>query len=345
MKLRRRGLAIILASVLTLGVLATGCGEKNGVANNSTNKGSNEASESDSKAPAKKQFLNITTGGTGGTYYPIGGAIAAALTENVENLKVDAQAGNASVANCNLISTHETESALVQNNVAYWAYNGKGSFEGKEVKNLRGIASLYPEAIQLVALKDSGITTIADLKGKKVSVGEQGSGVDFDVRNVLEIYEMSYDDFKVDYLSFSEASQKLKDKQIDAAFVTAGFPTSSVIDVATSRDLVIVPFEEDKLEKLIEAYPYYAKAVIPAGTYKGMDEDVITATTMAMWVVDEEADEDLVYTITKAMWENRDVIENAHEKGKVVTLDTALDGMGIPLHPGAEKYYKEQGLK
>lgn len=333
MKLRKRKLALFLASVLAMGILATGCGAKN------------EGTDGEKKTSGKKQFLNITTGGTGGTYYPIGGAIATALTENVENLKVDAQAGNASVANCNLISTHETESALVQNNVAYWAYNGKGSFEGKAVENLRGIASLYPEAIQLVALKDSGITSIADLKGKKVCVGEQGSGVDFDVRNVLEIYGITYEDFDVDYLSFSEASQKLKDKQIDAAFLTAGFPTSSVIDVALARDVVIVPFEEDKLGELIEKYPYYAKAVIPAGTYEGVDEDVVTATTMAMWVVDEEVDEDLVYNITKAMWENVDVIENAHEKGKAVTLDTALDGMGIPLHPGAEKFYKEKGLK
>ncbi len=291
----------------------------------------------------KKQYFNITTGGTGGTYYPIGGAIAEVLTKNVDNLTVTAQAGNASVANVNLISSHETESALVQNNVAFWAFNGQGSFEGKKVENLRGIASLYPEAIQIIALKESNINSIEDLKGKKVSVGEQGSGVDFDVKNILAAHDMTYDDFSVDYLSFSEASQKLKDRQLDAAFVTAGYPTSSIIDVSLSRDIVIVPIAEDKIAKLIETSPYYAKTVIPGGTYKGVDEDVVTATTMAMWVVDEQVDEELVYKMTKTMWENRGGIESAHEKGKVITLDTALDGMGIPLHPGAEKYYKEEG--
>ncbi len=291
-----------------------------------------------------KRFFNITTGGTGGTYYPVGGALAEVLSNNVENLAATAQAGNASVANCNLILNHETESAFVQNNVAYWAYEGIGSFEGKKVENVRGIASLYPEAIQLVALKDSGINSVEDLKGKKVSVGEQGSGVDFDVQNIFAAHGLTYDDIDKDYLSFSEAAQKIKDKQLDAAFVTAGYPTSSIIDISLAREITIVPIAEEKIDKMIETSPYYAKTVIPAETYKGQEEDIITATTMAMWVVDEQVDEALVYDVTKALWENRDSLEAAHEKGKSVTMDTALDGMAIPLHPGAEKYYKEQGL-
>ena len=291
-----------------------------------------------------KRFFNITTGGTGGTYYPVGGALAEVLSNNVENLAATAQAGNASVANCNLILNHETESAFVQNNVAYWAYEGIGSFEGKKVENIRGVASLYPEAIQLVALKDSGINSVEDLKGKKVSVGEQGSGVDFDVQNILDAHGLTYGDMQIDYLSFSEAAQKIKDKQLDAAFVTAGYPTSSIIDISLAREINIVPIAEEKIDKMIETSPYYAKTVIPAGTYQGQDADIVTATTMAMWVVDEQVDEALVYDVTKALWENRDSLEAAHEKGKSVTIDTALDGMAIPLHPGAEKYYKEQGL-
>ena len=291
-----------------------------------------------------KKFFNITTGGTGGTYYPVGGALAEVLSNNVENLAATAQAGNASVANCNLILNHETESAFVQNNVAYWAYEGIGSFEGKKVENVRGIASLYPEAIQLVALKDSGINSVEDLKGKKVSVGEQGSGVDFDVQNIFAAHGLTYDDIDKDYLSFSEAAQKIKDKQLDAAFVTAGYPTSSIIDISLAREITIVPIAEEKIDKMIETSPYYAKTVIPAGTYQGQEADIVTATTMAMWVVDEQVDEALVYDVTKALWENRDSLEAAHEKGKSVTIDTALDGMAIPLHPGAEKYYKEQGL-
>ncbi|WP_105619496.1 TAXI family TRAP transporter solute-binding subunit [Vallitalea okinawensis] len=293
---------------------------------------------------SKKQFFNITTGGTGGTYYPVGGALADVLSSNIEGLTVTAQAGNASVGNVNLLSNHETESAFVQNNVAFWAYEGQASFEGNAVDNLRGIASLYPEAIQIVALESSGITSVEDLKGKKVSVGEQGSGVEVDVKNILDVHGLTYDDMSIDYLSFTEAAQKLKDKQIDAAFVTAGYPTSSVMDVSKSRDIVIVPIAEEKVNAMIEKSPYYAQTTIPAGTYDGQDEPVNTATTMAMWVCDAEADDDLVYGMTKALWENRQKLEETHDKGKDITIDTALDGMAIPLHPGAEKYYKEQGI-
>jgi len=288
-----------------------------------------------------EQFVTITTGGTGGTYYPIGGAIAKAVGDNTDGLTVTAQAGNASVSNCNLINEGETESALVQNNVAFWAYAGEQSFEGNAVGKLRGIASLYPEAIQLIALEESGITSVEDLKGKKVCVGEQGSGVYADVINILAAYDMTIDDLKADFLSFSEGSAKLKDKQIDAAFLTAGYPTSAVVDVATSRNLTLVQIDEDKINKMIESSPYYAATVIPGGTYKGVDADIITATTMAMWVCSSDLDEKLVYDMTKALWENQSTVAEAHEKGKVVTLDTALEGMGIPLHPGAEKYYNE----
>jgi len=315
----KKSIVVVLIVVLALSLMLTSCA-------------SNE------------QFVTITTGGTGGTYYPIGGAIAKAISDNAENITVTGQAGNASVANCNLINEGETESALAQNNVAYWAYNGEGSFEGNPITKIAGIASLYPEAIQLVALTESGITSVADLKGKKVCVGEAGSGVYADVVNILAAFGMTVDDIKADYLSFSEASQKLKDKQIDAAFLTAGYPTSAVVDVATSRDITIVPMDEATLDSLIEASPYYAKAIIPAGTYKGVDVDTVTATTMAMLICSTELSEELVYTLTKTMWENQNVIAQAHEKGKVVTLDSALDGMGIPLHPGAAKYYKEQGL-
>jgi len=312
---------------------------------------------------AKKSFFAIATGGTGGTYYPLGGVLAQALSNKIPNIIITAQSGNASVANCNLIRSSEIESAFVQNNVAYAAFTGTAQFEGKPVKNIRGIASLYPETIQIVARADSGITNIMDIKGKRLVPGDRGSGTEVDTLNVLSALDLHYDDFSsVDWLSFAGASQRLKDKQADLTFVTAGWPTSSVTELATTSDIVLIPLDDATINKLLKMFPFYAKVVIPAGTYKGVDVDTPAITTMAQWVVDAKVPSSVVYNLTKALWEGGTFVlrkkgekaaeapsgavlmAKAHAKGKDVTLETALDGMAIPLHPGAEKYYKEKGL-
>jgi hypothetical protein len=302
---------------------------------------------------AAKKFFAITTGGTGGTYYPLGGLLAQALTERVPDVVVTGQAGNASVANCNLIKDHQIESAFVQNNVAYSAYEGKDQFAGKPVKNLRGIASLYPETIQIVARADSGIKSLKDIKGKKLIPGDRGSGTEVDTLNVLAAQGLTYKDFAgVDWLGFSGASQRLQDKQADVTFTTAGWPTAAITELAMSTNIVLVPIEEALINKITKTYAFYSKVVIPKGTYKGMTADVATITTMAQWVVDEQVPEELVYNLTKALWEKgkdgkesgADVMAKVHAKGRDVQLKTALSGMAIPLHPGAAKYYKEKGL-
>ena len=314
-------------------------------------------------AMAKKQFFAIATGGTGGTYYPLGGVLAQAMSNKVPDIIVTAQSGNASVANCNLIGKHEIESAFVQNNVAYAAYTGTAQFEGKPVKDIRGIASLYPETIQIVARVDAGIETASDLKGKRLVPGDMGSGAEVDCKNVLKGYGFTYKDFaNVDWLGFSGAAQRLKDKQADAAFITAGWPTSSITELATQTGIKLVSIEGPMIKKLIDMYPFYAPVTIPAGTYPGVDKDVSTITTMAQWVVDAKVSEDTVYQLTRAMWEKgkfvlrkkgnqaddapsgAEIMATAHNKGKDVTLETALEGMAIPLHPGAERYYREKGL-
>jgi TRAP transporter TAXI family solute receptor len=301
---------------------------------------------------ADKKFFAITTGGTGGLYYPLGGLLAQALTERVPEVVVTGQAGSASVANCNLIKDHQIESAFVQNNVAFSAYEGKDQFAGKPVKNLRGIASLYPETIQIVARADSGIKSLKDIKGKKLIPGDRGSGTEVDTLNILAGYGMTYKDFAgVDWLGFSGASQRLQDKQADVTFTTAGWPTAAITELAMSTDIVLVPIEEEMIAKITKMYSFYSKVVIPKGTYKGMTADVPTITTMAQWVVDEQVPADLVYKLTRALWEKgkdglsgADVMAKVHAKGKDVQLKTALSGMAIPLHPGAAKYYKEIGL-
>jgi TRAP transporter TAXI family solute receptor len=312
---------------------------------------------------AAKKFFAIATGGTGGTYYPLGGVLAQALSTKLPDIIVTAQSGNASVANCNLIGAHEIESGFVQNNVAYSAYNGEAQFKGKPIKNLRAIASLYPETIQIVARADAGIKTAKDLKGKRLVPGDRGSGTEVDCLNVLEGLGLTYDDFSnVDWLSFAGASQRLKDKQADVTFVTAGWPTAAVTELATTTDIVVVPLDEATIAKIIKAHPFYAKVIIPPKTYKGVDGYVPTITTMAQWVVDSQVPADVVYMLTKALWEEGThvlrtsggkpapaesgaaIMAQAHSKGKDVTIETALDGVAIPLHPGAAKYYREKGL-
>ncbi|MCX5824714.1 MAG: TAXI family TRAP transporter solute-binding subunit [Deltaproteobacteria bacterium] len=301
---------------------------------------------------ADKKFFAITTGGTGGLYYPLGGLLAQALTDRVPEVVATGQAGNASVANCNLIKDHQIESAFVQNNVAFNAYNGKAEFDGKQVKNLRGIASLYPESIQIVARADSGIKSLKDIRGKRLIPGDRGSGTLLDAQNIISGYGMTNKDFaSVDWLGFSGAAQRLQDKQADVTFITAGWPTAAIVELAMSTEIVLVPIEEDIIKNLTKTFPFYSRIVVPKDTYKGMKTDVATITVMAQWVVDEQVPEDLVYKLTRALWEKSkdglsgaDVLAKVHAKGKDVQLKTALSGMAIPLHPGAAKYYREIGL-
>lgn len=294
---------------------------------------------------AEKEFVAIATGGTGGTYYPLGGALAQMLSNNVEGLIVTAQTGNASRANCNLISRSQIETAFSQANVTYWSYTGTGIYASEPVlTNLRGIASLYPETIHIIATKASGIKTIEDLKGKKVGVGAPNSGTAADAEIILNAHGITFDDIKADFIDFNEVAQRLVDGQIDAGFTTAGYPTSSIIDIATKRDMLLVPISEEKIKELVTAIPYYGATAIPAGIYKGIDEPVLALATPALWICDAKLSPSVVYKMTKALWENRDVLEKVHSQGKNITLETALSGMGIPLHPGAELYYKEIGL-
>jgi TRAP transporter TAXI family solute receptor len=294
----------------------------------------------------QKKFFVISTGGTGGTYYPLGGILAQALSQAVPEVVVTAQAGQASVANCNLIRDKQIESAFVQSNVAYNAYNGLEQFKDKPAKNLRFIASLYPETIQIVARANSGIKTVKDIKGKRLVPGDRGSGTEVDTLNVLGVYGYTYKDFaSVDWLGFSGAAQRLQDKQADVTFTTAGWPTAAIQELAVSTNIMLIPIDEAKIKELTKKYPFYSRIVIPKGTYKGQTKDVPTITTMAQWVVGAEVPEELVYKLTKALWETGAAkMAQAHAQGKNVTLKTALEGMAVPLHPGAEKYYKEVGL-
>jgi TRAP transporter TAXI family solute receptor len=295
----------------------------------------------------KNVFVNIATGGTGGTYYPLGGAMAKIFNEHIEGVTANAQSTGASVENIGLVSSGETEVAFVQNDVTYYAWTGTESFADKDkITNIRGMAMLYPEVVQIIATKDSGIKSVEDLKGKKVAVGAPGSGTEVNARQILAEHNITYNDLgKADYLSFAEAADQLKDKQIDAAFVTAAVPTSAVTEVTQTADIVVVPVESSKISSLIEKYPFYTEVTIPANSYKGQTTDVITPAVMAMLVVPEDLDEDLVYNMTKQLFEQRQVIIDTHDRGNDIKLETALAGMPIDVHPGAQRYYNEKGVK
>ncbi|CCU80707.1 TRAP transporter solute receptor, unknown substrate 1 [Halanaerobium saccharolyticum subsp. saccharolyticum DSM 6643] len=286
-------------------------------------------------------FLSIATGGTSGTYYPIGGALAKVLNENIDNMNASAQSTGASVTNTRLIYNQEVELAILQNDIANYAVNGERQFEGNQVNNMSGVASLYPEVIQIIVRSDAGINNIADLKGKSVAVGAPGSGAEANASQILDFFGLSYDDIEEDYLSFGEAASRLKDRQIDAAFLTAGIPTAAVMDVAATQDIKLLNFSDQDIESLNEAYPYLTGVTVPAGTYNGLDNDVQTVALQAILVAESSLSEDVVYNITKAIFENRDTLIAAHDRARDITLDGAMSGMTVELHPGAQKYYDE----
>lgn len=295
-------------------------------------------------AAGAADYLSIATGGTAGTYYPIGGAIAAAVTKG-SDIQATAETGNASVANVNLVATGEIEVAFAQNDITYWAYNGMIMFEGKPLQNLRTIAALYPEHVQLITARNAGVTNFEDLKGKRVGVGAPGSGVEADVRAIFQVYGLTYDDMKAEFLDFAATSSRFKDNQIDAGFVVSGYPTSSIMDLAATKDVTLVSFDDETLAKLSATHPYFVASEIPGGTYSGMDSATKTPAVMAMLVTRDDVPEELIYKFTKAMFENIADVQASHAQGRAISLDKALSGLTAPLHPGAAKFYKEAGLK
>jgi TRAP transporter TAXI family solute receptor len=326
-RLAKRSLIFFL--VLALMTAMIGCGGND----------SKEPGENNQKA--ETVFINIGTGGTAGTYYPLGGAIAEILKANIPGVNATAQSTGASAANINMLAQGEIDLAFVQNDVTYYADQGIELFkEQGKVEGLRAISTLYPEVCQIITTKNTGITSVADFAGKKIAVGAAGSGVEANARQILAAYDLTYEDIKPQYLSFAEAAAGLKDGNIDAAFITAGTPTSAVLDLSAQNDVVLVPIDAAIADKLIEQYPYYTKFTVTADVYN-MPADVETLAVKAMLVTTDKMSEEMAYNITKAIYENLDKLGAAHSAGKLITLETAQEGIPIPLHPGAEKYFNE----
>ena len=305
------------------------------------------------------KFFTIGTGGTAYTYYPVGGMIANAISKppgsrecgkggscGVPNLIASAVSSRGSVDNVNAIISGLRNSGFAQSDVAYWAYTGTGTMEGKEpAKDLRTIAALFQEHIHLVALKKSNINSVKDLKGKRVSLDEPGSGTYVDAKLILESNGLSTSDVKAEALKGKAATDALRNGKVDAIFVVAGYPTGAIVELASAVDIKLVPIDGAGAKALTSKYGFFSESPIPSGTYEGVDQ-VNTVAVGAQWFTSAKEDSELIYQITKALWnkESRKLMDVGHAKGKTITPDTALSGVGVPLHPVAEKFYKEAGL-
>ncbi len=286
--------------------------------------------------------LVLATGGTAGTYYPFGGAMAKIWSAKIKDMSVTAQTSGASAENVRLINKKEVELALVQSDTLDFAFNAKEAFK-EPLKGMSAIAVLYPEIIQVVVRADSPIKSFGDLKGKKVGVGAPGSGTEANFRQLMDIYGLKKEDVNPQYLSFAESADAFKDKHIDAFIVTAGIPNAGIMDVSTQHAIRILDIKGPEAEKLVAKYPFLAPAKVPAGTYKGQDAEVNTVAVNAVLIAGNHLKEDVVYNLTKALFENQVELAGAHAKGKELDLNKAVKGVSIPFHPGAVKYYKEKG--
>ncbi|GEO84113.1 MULTISPECIES: TAXI family TRAP transporter solute-binding subunit [Alphaproteobacteria] len=289
------------------------------------------------------EFINVLTGGTSGVYYPLGAALSKIYGEKIEGVRTQVQATKASVENLNLLQQGKGEIgfALGDSVKLAWEGNADAGFKAP-LDKLRGIAAIYPNYIQIVAAKETGITNLADLKGKSLSVGAAKSGTELNARAIFAAAGMSYEDLtKTEYLPFAESVELMKNRQLDATLQSAGLGVSSIKDLATSVAIQVVAVPEDVVTKL--GAPYIP-ATIPAGTYQGQDADVPTVAVVNFLITHSDVSDETAYQMTKQLFENLPEMEAAHKAAAQIKLENALKGMPVPLHPGAERYYKEKGM-
>ncbi|MDR1302717.1 MAG: TAXI family TRAP transporter solute-binding subunit [Treponema sp.] len=293
-------------------------------------------------AKGSKDQIRMATGGNTGTYYSFGSAVGQILTEKTK-IPITIQSTGASKANIQLIAAGEVELAIVQNDVMDYAYRGVDLFNGEKITDFSTMAALYAEVCQVVANPGAGISSIADLKGKNVSVGDAGSGTEFNARQILEVYGITFDDIHRQNLSFGASADALRDNKIDAFFCVAGAPTTAVVDLAIGRDIVVLEIDDAHASALRDAYPFYTQFPIPAGSYRGLTTEVKTVAVKATFIVSNKLTEDTVYQLTKTLIESKGDIETAHAKGAELSAAYAVEGISVPFHAGAAKYFREIG--
>ncbi len=295
--------------------------------------------------PPAPYKITIYTGGTGGVYYPLGVKLADLLNKYAgDKITASASSSGASVANARALGTGDANLVFIQNDIAYYAYNGLYMFSEGKIGKIRGLATLYPEIIQIIVRADSGIKTISDLEGKRVAVGAAGSGTAVEAEIILRASGV-WDKITVQNLDFTQAAQALKLGQVDAAFVVAGIPTSAVMELAATTPISLVEIPDELLNTLKQqGYLFFVPFTVPKGTYTGLEKDVKTLAVRAMLAVSSDVPDDVAYTILKVMFDHLDELKQAHSRAQDISLDKALEGLPIKLHPGAVKYYQDKGI-
>lgn len=336
---------LALAGVAGMSLILAGCGESSEPAKTEDKAADSAATSTDGAASgAKTADLRFITGGESGTYYAFGSVLAQHATNNTD-VKVTALVGNGSQANVVAIEDGDAELGFCQSDVMAYAYNGTNLFEEDgAVDCFSTMAALYQEQVQIVTC-DPDIKTVADLKGKTVSIGSAGSGVYFNAVDVLGAYDLTVDDITPTYQSFGDSADAIKDGKIDAAFLVAGAPTTAITDLSTSKQAYLVSLDDEHVDKLLETSEYYQKATIAAGTYSGVDEDITTVAVSAVIIVADSVSEDAVYTLCADIFDNAADLTDSHAKYAELSVENGASIKSVPYHPGAAKYFKEKGFE
>jgi len=350
---KRKGLLRLVAVAASLSFIVSGCGSKPETAapapaqNSGSGSGGGQAATpapapaADTSDALKGQYITILTGGSSGVYFPLGGTMAKVFQEKL-GATATSQSTAASAENAKKLNQKKAEVGFLMADTAGDAYEGVDSFaESGAQENLRSIAALYPNYLQMVTTKDTGIKTIEELKGKKLAVGAPGSGTEISARRVLDAYGMNYDDVEEDFLSFAEGVEGMKNGTVDAVVISSGLPNAGVLELATTKEVVLLEISEDKVKKMAEKYPSFFATPVPKGTYDGQEEDVTTVGVNNVLLTHKDVPEETVYLMTKTFFENLQAFKDTHNAAKDISIDKAKQGLPAPLHPGAEKYYNE----
>lgn len=297
------------------------------------------------QAAVAQQQISIATGGTGGTYYPYGGGLAELIKNHIEGYDAVAEVTGASVENMGLVWRGDSDLALALADTVYQGYTGTGDFEGRQLDNIRAIASIYPNAVQIVTMAGSGIDSLDDLAGKVVSVGAPGSGTELNARAILESNGLTYDDFDARRLNFNETADALRDGDIDVGFWSVGPPTSSILNLATTSDVRLIGLTDEEMANASEEEPVFAPYELGAGLYEGMEEPVQTVGIPNVLIASSEMDEELAYQVTKALFEHTDELIAIHPAANDTTVKFSVDSTPIPFHAGSLRYYEEAGAE